>query len=404
MKASLAPGSRAVTRYLESAGLLNDLAAIGFHVVGYGCTTCIGNSGPLTGEMTAAVTRGVRAAAVLSGNRNFDGRIHPDIAAAYLMSPPLVVAFALAGTVLIDPSTGQLGVDREGKPVLLADLWPAPADLQRVMAHVGPDCYLDSGRDLYAGDEHWQRLEAAGGNVFAWPANSSYLLRSPLVRASAPDGLRDIHGARLLVFTGDGTTTDHISPAGRIPADSEAGAYLRAMGVPEAEFNSYGCRRGNHEVMARGTFANRRFVNRLADRPGSWTRHFPTGDPMTIHQAASRYRSDDVPVLILAGQDYGMGSSRDWAAKGPRLLGVRAVLAESFERIHRADLHRHGHLALAVRSRVRRRVAGAARRRTLRHLRPQVGRTDGPGRPPSAPDGRKHSGDLAHDRPRGYDP
>ena len=338
VKASLAPGSRAVTRYLESAGLLSDLAAIGFHTVGYGCTTCIGNSGPLTDEMATAVAHGVRPAAVLSGNRNFDGRIHPDIAAAYLMSPPLVVAFALAGTVLIDPSTEQLGADQEGRPVRLADLWPTPADVRRAAAHIGPDCYLDSGRDLYAGDEHWQQLEAASGGVFAWPEHSSYLLRSPLVRASPSHGMRDIRDARVLVLAGDGTTTDHISPAGRIPVDSEAGAYLRARGVAEAEFNSYGCRRGNHEVMARGTFANRRFVNRLADRPGGWTRHFPTGDLITIHQAATRYQQEDVPVVIVGGRDYGMGSSRDWAAKGPRLLGVRAVLAESFERIHRANL------------------------------------------------------------------
>ena len=346
VKASLAPGSRAVTRYLESAGLLGDLAAVGFHLVGYGCTTCIGNSGPLTSDMAEAVATGIKTAAVLSGNRNFDGRIHPDISAAYLMSPPLVVAFALAGTVLIDPLTEPLGTDSRGAEVRLGDLWPSPDELRRASAHVAPGIYQAEGGDLFDGDERWQRLPVAGGGVFVWPDDSTYLLRSPLVRAAAPGGASDIRGARLLVLAGDVVTTDHISPAGHIPARSEAGEFLRAAGVGAAELNSYGSRRGNHEVMARGTFANRRFANALAGRPGGWTRHLPDGELMTIHQAATRYRAEGVPVLIMAGRDYGMGSSRDWAAKGPSLLGVRAVLAESFERIHRSNLTCMGILPL----------------------------------------------------------
>jgi aconitate hydratase len=335
-----------VSRYLESAGLLGDLAALGFHIVGYGCTTCIGNSGPLTGEMAAAVQRGVKAAAVLSGNRNFEGRLHPDVSGAYLMSPPLVVAFAIAGTVLVDPASEPLALDRSGSPVRLADLWPGPGDLQQATAHIRVGCYLPERRDLFSGDELWQGTAGASGPVFSWPATSTYLLRSPLVADVTPDGLRDIESARVLVFAADSTTTDHISPAGPVPARSQAAELLTAAGVPPGELNSYGCRRGNHEVMTRGTFANPRFLNKLSQRRGCWTTHFPTGDATTIYDAAMRYQAEKVPVIILAGRDYGMGSSRDWAAKGPRLLGVRAVLAQSFERIHRANLVGAGILPL----------------------------------------------------------
>jgi aconitate hydratase len=344
VKATLAPGSRAVTRYLEAAGLLAGLAAIGFHPVAYGCTTCIGNSGPLTEQMAAAVRRATRPAAVLSGNRNFGGRIHADVAAAYLVSPPLVVAFALAGTVLVDPATEPLGTDRNGAPVRLDELWPAPAEVREALTHVEAG-YRSGPPDPFAGDERWRSL-SAGDDVFSWADGSTYLRRSPLVRASAGAGLRDIDGARVLVVAGDLTTTDQISPAGTIPPDSPAGAYLRAQGVPAAEFNSYGCRRGNHDVMVRGVFANPRFVNALCGQPGNWTRHLPDGAELTVPEAAGRYAAEQVPLVVLAGRNYGMGSSRDWAAKGPRLLGVRAILAESFERIHRSNLVGMGILPL----------------------------------------------------------
>ncbi|MCZ7472987.1 aconitate hydratase AcnA [Micromonospora sp. WMMC273] len=338
VKTSLAPGSRRVTDYLAAAGLLEPLARLGFDVVGYGCTTCIGNSGPLHDTVEKWVAAGAGTAAVLSGNRNFEGRIHPAISGAYLMSPPMVVAYALAGTVLIDVERDPLGHGPAGEPVYLADLWPPEEELT---ASVSSAVARLSGRsrDVFRGDARWHAITAPSGPCYDWPSNSSYLMPSPLVSPDGHCGHGDVIDARVLVFAPDSTTTDHISPAGRIAPDSEAGRYLLDLGVPVAEFNSYGCRRGNHHALVRGTFANVKFRNRLTpDRPGGWTRLAPSGETATVYRAAQEYAAAGVPVIVLAGRDYGMGSSRDWAAKGPRLLGVRAVLATSFERIHRSNL------------------------------------------------------------------
>lgn len=346
VKTSLAPGSRAVSSYLQAAGLSEPLARLGFGEVGYGCTTCIGNSGSLTAPMADAVDRhGVRAAAVLSGNRNFEGRIHSGVAGAYLMSPALVIAFALAGTVLVDLRRDPLGHDPDGVAVRLADLWPSEAELADVMPAVSAAAFRTAGGR--ASEQRWTDLPAPAGPVFDWPAGSSYLMPSPLVTETGDRPSGDLAGARALVFAPDSTTTDHISPAGQIPVNSPAGQYLLAHGVTHPQFNSYGCRRGNHEVLVRGTFANPRFRNRLAPgTTGALTRWFPSGEEMSVHDAAARYAADGVPVVILAGRGYGMGSSRDWAAKGPRLLGVRAVLAVDFERIHRSNLVSVGILPL----------------------------------------------------------
>ncbi len=351
VKTSLAPGSAVVTSYLERAGLTPYLEALGFHLVGYGCTTCIGNSGPLPAPVAEAIHQhGLVVVAVLSGNRNFDGRIHPLVRGSYLASPPLVVAYALAGTVEIDLLTQPLGRDSSGRPVYLKDLWPSAAEVQEVVRHaLSPDLFTARYRDVFTGDNTWQTMAVAEGERFAWDAASAYVRQPPFFAGLAPHPQPgdDIRGARVLVWLGDSVTTDHISPAGAIPADSPAGRYLIERGVKLADFNTYGARRGNHEVMMRGTFANIRLRNRLGGgREGGWTTHYPTGEVMAIYDAAVRYRRDGVPVLVLAGKEYGSGSSRDWAAKGPLLLGVRAVLAESFERIHRSNLIGMGILPL----------------------------------------------------------
>ena len=350
VKTSLAPGSKVVTRYLTDAGLLGDLSRLGFDLVGYGCTTCIGNSGPLPEPVAGAIRQGnLVAAAVLSGNRNFEGRINPHVRANYLASPPLVVAYALAGTVDFDPERDPLGTGRDGRPVFLRDIWPAPADVQGALAAVTPKLFREEYAHVSEGDDHWRSMPVPAGDLYAWDAASTYIKRPPFFEGmgatvTAPG---DVRGARVLALLGDSITTDHISPAGSIAPDSAAGRYLISLGVQPKDFNSYGARRGNHEVMVRGTFGNIRLRNLLVpDAEGSWTRHFPDGERLTIYDAAVRYRAEGVPLLVIAGKEYGAGSSRDWAAKGTLLLGVRAVLAESFERIHRSNLVGMGVLPL----------------------------------------------------------
>ncbi len=351
VKTSLAPGSAVVTEYLRRAGLMPYLEALRFHLVGYGCTTCIGNSGPLPEPVARAVQEhDLVVAAVLSGNRNFEGRIHPLVRAAYLASPPLVVAFALAGTVDADLTTDPVGYDPNGNPVYLRDIWPTTQEVQELIErHVSPELFRERYRDVFSGDETWRTLPVPEGDLYAWDPESTYVQEPPFFRdlPPEPDPLQDIRGARVLAVLGDSVTTDHISPAGSIPKDSPAGRYLIERGVTPAEFNSYGARRGNHEVMMRGTFANIRLRNALAGgREGGWTVHFPSGELLPIYEAAMRYRGEGVPLVVLAGKEYGAGSSRDWAAKGPMLLGVRAVIAESYERIHRSNLVGMGVLPL----------------------------------------------------------
>jgi len=351
VKTSLAPGSRAVTEYLRAAGLLGALEALGFFVVGYGCTTCIGNSGPLPEPVSAGIREaGLVAVSVLSGNRNFEGRISPDTRANYLASPPLVVAYALAGRIDLDLTAEPLGHDGAGQPVFLRDLWPTEEQVQAVVAaHVTEDRFRSAYADVFRGDETWRALPVPAGARFAWDPASTYVRRPDflvdLPRDPAP--LADLRGARVLALLGDMITTDHISPAGSIAKDSPAARYLAERGVAPGDFNSYGARRGNHEVMVRGTFANVRLRNLLLPgTEGGVTRHFPDGAPMSIFDAAMRYRQEGVPLVVVAGHDYGTGSSRDWAAKGTALLGVRAVLARSFERIHRSNLVGMGVLPL----------------------------------------------------------
>jgi len=340
VKTSLAPGSRVVTRYLENTGLSTYLDKLGFQVVGYGCTTCIGNSGPLLPEVARAIRdRDLSAVAVLSGNRNFEGRIHPDVRGAYLASPPLVVAWALAGTVRRDLTTEPLGHDPDGRPVLLSELWPSQRELAELLGHaVDPALFREEYAAIGEGEENWRALAPPTGPLFDWPERSTYLVPPPFFSAEHREPLADLRGARALLYLGDAVTTDHISPAGQIPAASPAGEYLRAHGTPAGELGSYGGRRGNHEVLLRGAFSNPRLRNLLVDGHGGRTAFLPDGTPMSVHAAAERYRTAGVPLIVLAGRDYGMGSSRDWAAKGPRLLGVRAVLAVGFERIHRSNL------------------------------------------------------------------
>ncbi|PWB63884.1 MAG: aconitate hydratase AcnA [Deltaproteobacteria bacterium] len=351
VKTSFAPGSKVVTRYLEAAGLTPYLEALGFHLVGYGCTTCIGNSGPLPEPIAGAVRQGSLAvASVLSGNRNFEGRIHPMCRANYLASPPLVVAYALAGSVDVDLSRDPVGVDPNGAPVYLKEIWPTQREIaEAVGACVGSGMFRKEYARVFEGDAAWKELPAPREECFAWQDGSTYVKHPPffenLSAAPAPRG--DLSGLRVLAVLGDSVTTDHISPAGDIAEDSPAGQYLLEHGVAREDFNSYGSRRGNHEVMMRGTFANIRLRNLLAPgTEGGWTVHLPDGGKATIYDAAMRYARESVPLLILAGKEYGSGSSRDWAAKGPRLLGVRAVIAESFERIHRSNLVGMGILPL----------------------------------------------------------
>jgi aconitate hydratase len=351
VKTSLAPGSKVVTDYLAKAGLQAPLDALGFNLVGYGCTTCIGNSGPLPEDIAAEVRdRGLVVCAVLSGNRNFEGRIQQDVRANYLASPPLVVAYALAGSLNVDLTTEPLGTGRDGRPVFLADIWPTEEEIQRTMlTAVSADLFRRQYATVFDGDERWQHLPVPTGDRFAWQADSTYVRRPPFLEGitSEPTPLADIRQARVVAVLGDSITTDHISPAGSIKADSPAGKYLIAHGVSPKDFNSYGSRRGNHEVMMRGTFANVRLKNQLAPgTEGGWTTYQPGGEVMTIFDASMKYREAGIPTVVLAGKEYGAGSSRDWAAKGPMLLGVKAVIAESFERIHRSNLVNMGVLPL----------------------------------------------------------
>ena len=351
VKSSLAPGSKVVTEYLNAAGLTPYLDELGFNLVGYGCTTCIGNSGPLPEDITAAIREnGLVVCSVLSGNRNFEGRIQQDVRANYLASPPLVVAFALAGWITTDITTEAIGHDRSGKPVHLDDIWPTEAEVQQTMLRaVTADMFRSTYADVFKGDERWRGLHVPAGSVFAWDQDSTYVRRPTFLEGMTMDvkPLADITGAHVLALLGDSVTTDHISPAGSIKADSPAGKYLIEKGVSPADFNSYGARRGNHEVMMRGTFANVRLRNQMAPgTEGGWTRYQPGGEQMTIYDASVKYQQAGVPLLVIAGKEYGSGSSRDWAAKGTFLLGVKAVIAESFERIHRSNLVNMGVLPL----------------------------------------------------------
>ncbi|HVH50966.1 MAG TPA: aconitate hydratase AcnA [Gaiellaceae bacterium] len=354
VKSSLAPGSKVVTEYYRRAGLDTYLDELGFDLVGYGCTTCIGNSGPLGEEISAAVSEGdLVVCAVLSGNRNFEARIHGEVKANYLASPPLVVAYALAGRMDVDLTTEPIGQDDDGNDVFLRDLWPTREEIDATIAgSVEGSMFTSTYADVYTGDERWASLDTPSGDLYAWADDSTYVRLPPYFAGMTrePPGVGDVVGARCLVLLGDSVTTDHISPAGAIRPDSPAGKYLVEHGVERREFNSYGARRGNHEVMVRGTFANVRLRNQLVEgSEGTWTAHLPDGEEMTIYDAAKRYRADGVPTIVLAGKEYGSGSSRDWAAKGPNLLGVRAVIAESYERIHRSNLLMMGILPLQYR-------------------------------------------------------
>ena len=351
VKTSLAPGSRVVTEYLDRAGLTPYLQALGFHTVGYGCTTCIGNSGPLPQRVADAITEGnLVAAAVLSGNRNFEGRVNPLVKANFLASPPLVVAYALAGSVDIDLSNDPVGTDRDGNPVYLRDIWPTQKEIHdTVHAVITPELYQRQYGNVFSGNPDWNAIQGTSGDVFTWDASSTYIQEPPFFlefsKSAAP--VQPIHGARALALLGDSITTDHISPAGNISASSPAGSYLQENGVAKADFNQYGARRGNHEVMIRGTFANIRLRNLLVPgSEGGITVYQPTNEVMSIYDASMRYQQDKTPLIILAGAEYGTGSSRDWAAKGTALLGVRAVIARSFERIHRSNLVMMGVLPL----------------------------------------------------------
>jgi aconitate hydratase len=327
------------------------LEALRFHLVGYGCTTCIGNSGPLPQPVSEAIEHGsLVAVSVLSGNRNFEGRVNPDVRANYLASPPLVVAYALAGRIDLDLTTEALGVGRDGSPVYLKDIWPTQAEIRgAVETAVKSEMFQRQYADVFAGDARWNGLEVPEGDTYDWQPDSTYVRQPPYFEAMSetPPPVREIEAARVLAVFGDSITTDHISPAGSIKAQSPAGQYLVAQGVPPKDFNSYGARRGNHEVMVRGTFANTRIKNRMTPEiEGGFTVHLPSGEPLTIYDAAMRYEKEGVATVIFAGKEYGTGSSRDWAAKGPRLQGVRAVVAESFERIHRSNLVGMGILPL----------------------------------------------------------
>ena len=343
VKTSTAPGSQVVTDYYEKAGLWPALNELGFNVVGYGCATCIGNSGPLPAEVSQAVNDAdLAVVSVLSGNRNFEGRINPDVKMNYLASPPLVIAYALAGTMDIDFATEPLGQDPEGRDVFLSDIWPDPTEVQAVIdATIDREMYTRDYADVFAGDERWQGLDTPEGDTFAWDEESTYVRKAPFFEGLTMEltPVTDIEDARVLALLGDSVTTDHISPAGAIKADSPAGRYLAEHGVARADFNSYGSRRGNHEVMIRGTFANIRLRNRLLDGvEGGYTRNFLTGEQESIFDASQAYQAAGIPLVVLGGKEYGSGSSRDWAAKGTALLGVKAVIAESFERIHRSNL------------------------------------------------------------------
>ena len=354
VKTSLAPGSRVVTRYLEESGLLPYLEALGFHLVGYGCTTCIGNSGPLHPAISEAIREhDLTVASVLSGNRNFEGRIHPEVRANFLASPPLVVAFALAGRIDIDMTSEPLGHDPNGEKVFLKDIWPSREVIDlHVSQFISPDMFSEEYGNVFTGNETWNEVNVSSEKVYKWDVSSTYIRKPPFfddISREVP-GTKSIHGARVLALLGDTITTDHISPAGSIPEESPAGKWLMEQGVDPENFNTYGSRRGNHEVMMRGTFGNIRIRNRLlSDTEGGYTRYFPDGEKLPIFDAASKYQKQGIPLIVLAGKEYGAGSSRDWAAKGTALLGVKAVIAESFERIHRSNLIGMGVLPLQFR-------------------------------------------------------
>ncbi len=351
VKTSLAPGSKVVTQYLKAAGVLPSLESLHFNVVGYGCTTCIGNSGPLPETISAAIHEGdLVAVSVLSGNRNFEGRVSPDVRANYLASPPLVVAYALAGRIDIDFSSEPLGQSPDGTNVFLKDIWPSTKDIsETVQTHVTSKMYREEYAEVFAGDAAWRALPVPEGSRFSWSEDSTYVRKPTFFENMSiePAPVKDISGARVLAVLGDSVTTDHISPAGNIAKNSAAAAYLVSHGVKPADFNQYGARRGNHEVMMRGTFANVRLRNQLVPGvEGSVTRYLPTNEQTSIFDASVKYKADNTPLLILAGKEYGSGSSRDWAAKGTFMLGVRAVIAESYERIHRSNLIGMGLLPL----------------------------------------------------------
>lgn len=350
IKTSLAPGSRVVTHYLRSAGLQDYLDALGFSLVAYGCTTCIGNSGPLPDVVSKTVSdNDLIVSAVLSGNRNFEGRIHPQVKANWLASPPLVVAFALAGTMCINLATEPLGRDANGKPVYLKDIWPSNAEVAEAVTYVNHQMFREQYADVFTGDQDWQSMKIIGSKTYSWRDDSTYIQNPPFFEGmtSVVVPIKNIKNARVLALLGDSITTDHISPAGSIKSDSPAGKYLLSKGVAVKDFNSYGARRGNYEVMVRGTFANIRIKNEMIPGiEGGFTKHFPSGDVLSIYDAAVRYKSEDIPLIVIAGKEYGTGSSRDWAAKGSKLLGVHAVIAESFERIHRSNLIGMGILPL----------------------------------------------------------
>jgi len=351
VKTSLAPGSKVVTDYLEKANLIDDLDAMGFYTVGYGCTTCIGNSGPLLPEIAKAVADGdIVGCSVLSGNRNFEGRIHPLVQMNFLASPPLVVAYALAGSLAINVMNDSLGDDQDGNPVYLREIWPSQQEIQDAVAqNVDSGMFKHSYEGVFDGDANWNSLDVPAGEIYTWDSDSTYVKNPPYFEGMTlqPEPVANISGARVLALLGDSVTTDHISPAGNIAADSPAGDYLRSHGVEPGDFNSYGSRRGNHEVMMRGTFANIRLKNQLAPgTEGGWTRHQPDDEQMSIFDASLKYQEEGTPLVVIAGSEYGTGSSRDWAAKGTLLLGVKAVIAKSYERIHRSNLIGMGVLPL----------------------------------------------------------
>jgi aconitate hydratase len=350
VKTSLAPGSKVVTDYYKAAGLTQYLDKLGFDLVGYGCTTCIGNSGPLPEPIEKAIQKAdLAVASVLSGNRNFEGRVHPLVKTNWLASPPLVVAYALAGTVRIDISSEPLGEGKDGQPVYLKDIWPSSQEIADAVAQVSTGMFHKEYAEVFAGDEQWQAIEVPQAATYVWQKDSTYIQHPPFFDdiAGPLPVIKDVKGANVLALLGDSVTTDHISPAGNIKTDSPAGRYLREQGVEPRDFNSYGSRRGNHEVMMRGTFANIRIRNEmLGGEEGGNTLYIPTGEKMPIYDAAMKYQASGTPLVVIAGQEYGTGSSRDWAAKGTNLLGVKAVIAESFERIHRSNLVGMGVLPL----------------------------------------------------------
>ena len=349
VKTSLAPGSKVVMEYLQQSGLYDSLVQLGFDLVGYGCTTCIGNSGPLPEAVDAAIQKGnLATAAVLSGNRNFEGRIHPQVKGSWLASPPLVVAFALAGTVRIDLAAQPIGIGSNGQEVFLRDIWPSPAEVRELQNRIAPEIFRQGYADVYSGTDEWRQLPIGDSATYPWEPVSTYVKEPPFFQGGQAGEEKELPGKmRILALLGDSITTDHISPAGSIRSDSPAGRYLQQQGVAVGDFNSYGSRRGNHEVMMRGTFANTRLRNEMTpQREGGYTRHFPDGEELSIYDAAMRYKQEGMPLVVIAGNEYGSGSSRDWAAKGPLLLGVSAVIAESFERIHRSNLIGMGILPL----------------------------------------------------------